>query len=210
MGGGIGAEAEPVRRGGGGDGVEHGARLDQRRLLLGVDVQHVVEVPREVEHEAGRERVACDRGAAAAGDDRRVQLAADGEGGDDLVGAARERDHLGDDPVVGGVGRVLCPPPGRGLDLGQPGRAERGRQLPLVDSLPWRDSRRRGHHSRKPSTAARRAGGLSGRARAGWRGSRAGLRAVSGLFAARFLLLSFEVDLVFLSVLTTFSSSYQF
>ena len=149
--GGVGPEAEPVRRGGGGDVVEHGPRLDQRRLLLRVDRDHPVEVLRQVEHEAGGERVAGDRGAAAAGDDRRVQLAADGQGGDDLVGAARERDDLGDDPVVGGVGRVLRPPPGRGLDLGQPGRAQPGGQLLGVDGLPWRDGRPRGHHSRKPS-----------------------------------------------------------
>ena len=173
------AEAQAVRCGRGADVVEHGPRLDQRGLLLGVDVEHVVEVPRQVKHEPRRQGVARDRGTAAAADDRRVQLAADGQGGDDLVGAARERDDLGDDPVVGGVGRVLRPPPGRSLNLGQPGRAEPGGQLLGVDGLPWCDCRPRGHHSRKPSTAVGRQAAASG-----WS------RPAGDLRAARFLLLS--------------------
>ena len=123
----VGAEAEAVRRGRRGDRVQNGPGFHHRDLFLGVDAHHPVEVPRQVEHDAGAQRVARDRGATAAGHDGHAEFSADRKRGHDLVGVPGECHDRGDDPVVGRVRGVFRPPPGRRVDLGEPGRAQGGR-----------------------------------------------------------------------------------
>ncbi len=128
--GGVGAEPQPVLRGGRGDVIQDRARFGGRGASLGVDGQHPVEVAGEVQHDAGADRVARDGGAAAPAGDRHLVLSRHGQRGGGLLGMPGEGHHGGHDPVVGGVGGVLRPPPRRVVGTGQTGGAQRGGQLP--------------------------------------------------------------------------------
>ena len=67
------AEPQPVPSRGRGDVVQDRAGLDDRGARLGVHREHPVQVPGEVEHDAGADRVARGRGAAAAAGDRHAE-----------------------------------------------------------------------------------------------------------------------------------------
>ena len=133
---GIGAEAQPVAARGPLQLVQDHPRLDDGGPRVRVDADHLVEVAAQVEHDAGADRVARDRGAPAADGQRHGQLTADGRGGQDVVDGPREHHGPRDHPVVGGIGRVLGPPPRRGVHRGPelgpqplhelPGRRVRG------------------------------------------------------------------------------------
>src|SRR5439155_570323 len=85
--------------------------LDETRLhpspqLVAVHLEHAVHVPREVEHQRVVHRLARERRAAAARQDRDPEPGGDLERGLDVVGVARDDDAHGFDLVHGGVGRV--------------------------------------------------------------------------------------------------------
>ncbi len=86
--------------------VEHDAGLDAHGAGDGIDRVHVVHVLREVEDDGGVAGLAGDRGAASAREDGRVEAAADGDRGDDIVLVARDDEADGDVAIVRGVGGV--------------------------------------------------------------------------------------------------------
>jgi hypothetical protein len=121
VGRGVGAEAQPVRPGRGLEVVEHHPRLDRGPGRLRVQRQHPPEVPAQVHDHARTDGVAGDRGAGAPGRHRDAYLqAGDDDRGLGLLEVTREDDQLGRYPVQRGVGRVLGPPPGGRVDLGDP------------------------------------------------------------------------------------------
>ncbi len=106
VGGRVGPEGEAVGLGGGPQVVQHRARLHHGQAALGVDLDDPMHVLGEVQHHRHVAALAGQAGAAAAGQDRHVVLAAEGDSGHDVVGVAREDDADWDLPVVGGVGGV--------------------------------------------------------------------------------------------------------
>ena len=122
-------EPQPVPGRGRGDVVQDRAGLDDRGARLGVDREHPVQVPGEVEHDAGADRVARGGGAAAPAGDRHADLGGDVQRGGRLLDVPGEDDHARHDAVVRRVGGVLGPPPGRVVNLAQPGVAQRRGQV---------------------------------------------------------------------------------
>ena len=131
------AEPQPVPSRGRRDVVQDRAGLDDRGARLGVYREHPVQVPGEVEHDAGADRVARGRGAAAPAGDRHSGPPGDVQRGGRLLDVPREDHHARHDPVVRRVGGVLGPPPGRVVNLAQPGRVQCGGQVT------WRHGQRR-------------------------------------------------------------------
>ena len=117
LGGRVGAEAQAVLRGRGLEGGADAAGLDGGSAGLGVDGDDAVHVPREVEDEAGADRVGRARGAAASGGEGDAVGAGDVEGCDRLLGRARERDGQGRDAREAGVGGVARSRAARGVDV---------------------------------------------------------------------------------------------
>ena len=123
------AESQPVfgrcRR----DAVEDRARLHARRAGIRVDSENPMEMPGEVDHEAGADRVAGYRRSGAAAGDGNAETAAYREDRLDLVGMAREEDRAWDDPVVRGVGGVFRPPAGGYVDVASAGPSQLRREV---------------------------------------------------------------------------------
>src|SRR5699024_3930110 len=63
---GVRTEPQPVRGGGGPQIVEDHSGLHDRGAQFGIDVPNLVEVPGEVDHDAGTDGVAGDRGSGTA------------------------------------------------------------------------------------------------------------------------------------------------
>ena len=95
----------------------------------GIDRQDPVQVLREVEHDTGSDGVARDGGAGPPAGDRHAGPPGDVQRGGRLVDVPGEDHHARHDPVVRRVGGVLGPAPGRVVDLGQPGAAQRRGQV---------------------------------------------------------------------------------
>ena len=106
VGGGIGGEGEVEFFGGVANAVENDAGLNVDGASDGIDWAHSVHVFREVEDDGGVAALAGERGAGAAREDGRVEVAADGDGGDDVGFIERNDDADGDVAVVGGIGGV--------------------------------------------------------------------------------------------------------
>ncbi len=117
VGRGIRAESQPVFGRSGRHRVEDRPRFHAGRSSLRVDGEYPVEVPREVDHDTGSDRVASDRRPGAAAGHWHPETAAHREDGLDLVPVAREDDRARDDPVVRGVGGVFGPPPSGRVDV---------------------------------------------------------------------------------------------
>ena len=103
---GIGAEGQPVRRGGVAQSVEDAAGLDPREPVFRIDLEDAVEIARKIDAERGVAALAGEAGPAAASDDRRIMLSSDPYRLNHLVTAARidQTDrHLA---VVGRIGRI--------------------------------------------------------------------------------------------------------
>ena len=106
VGGGIGAERQPMRSGRVAQPVENAAWFDPCQPRIGIDVEHAVEMPREVDAYGDIAALAGEARPAAARDNRRLMLAAYAHGLDDLVAAAgidQADRHLA---VIGSIGRV--------------------------------------------------------------------------------------------------------
>src|SRR5262245_38205040 len=80
--------------------------LHPRPLLLDVDLDDLVHVAREVEDKGAVDRLAGERGAAAARQQRDLLIARDLHRSANVVGIARDDDANRLDLVHGGVGRV--------------------------------------------------------------------------------------------------------
>ena len=115
-GGGLHREEQAVRAQPGVEALEHHARPDLGGQGVGVERDEAVEVPAEVEDEAGADRLAVLRGAAAAGDHRNVVLGGDRERRRHVVGVAGKGDGERHDLVDRGVGGVAAPAEGVGGD----------------------------------------------------------------------------------------------
>ena len=118
---GLHREEQAVRAQPGVEPLEHHARPDLGGQGVGVERDEAVEVPAEVEDEAGADRLAVLRGAAAAGDHRHVMLGGDRERRRHVVGVAGEGDGERHDLVDRGVGGVAAPAEGVGGDAAAAG-----------------------------------------------------------------------------------------
>ena len=119
LGGGVGAETQAVLGCRGLEGGADAAGFDGGGAGLGVDGEDAVHVPREIEDEAGADRVGRARGAAASGCEGDAVGAGEVEGRDRLLGCARERDGQGRDAREAGVGGVACSRADGGVDVNE-------------------------------------------------------------------------------------------
>ena len=127
VGGRIGAEPQPVPGRGGGDVVQDRARLDDRGARLGSTDSTRFRCREKSSTMPGADRVARDGGAAAPAGDRHAELPSRPPARRPPPRrAGGRRPRSGTHAVVGRVGGVLRPPPGRVIHLGQArGRAAR-------------------------------------------------------------------------------------
>jgi hypothetical protein len=128
VGGGIRTEPQPVRCRRQLQIGQDQAGLDGRGAGLRVERDQPIEVPGEVQHDAGTDGVSGAGRSGTAGGQRRTGAAGDPQGQRDLVGVPGKDHHLGHHPVVRGVGGVLGPPPGAGIHLGNARPAKLGGQ----------------------------------------------------------------------------------
>jgi hypothetical protein len=113
--------------------VEDATGLHAGDAALGVDLENVVEVLREVDQHRGVAALAGEARAAAAQDDRRAVLAADAMDLDELVNVSRDDDADRRHPVVRRVGRVEGAARGVEPDLAFDRGAEVGGDAAPVD-----------------------------------------------------------------------------
>ena len=117
LGGGVGAKTQAVLGCRGLEGGADAAGFDGGGAGLGVDGDDAVHVPREVEDEAGADRVGRARGAAASGGEGDAVGAGEVEGREGLLGRARECDGQGHDAREAGVGGVARSRADGGVDV---------------------------------------------------------------------------------------------
>ena len=91
----VGTEPQTVRPGPRLQGGQHHTGFDERRAAAGVELQHPVQVPGEVDHDAGADRVAGDGRAAAAAGDRRPGRPAELQRGQHVIDVQRLDHHRG-------------------------------------------------------------------------------------------------------------------
>ncbi len=104
--GGIRPEGEVVFFGGGAEMVEHDSGLYAGDAAGGVDFENPRHVLGEIEDDGDVAALSGERGAAAAAEQRRAELAAERDRGLNIVGIAREHHSDGHLAVVGAVGGV--------------------------------------------------------------------------------------------------------
>ena len=92
--------------GGGAKMVEDYSRLHARDAALGIDLEDVRHVLREIEDDGHVAALAGEGSSASAGEERSVMVAAEGDGGEDVFFVARDDYADRDLAVVGAVGRV--------------------------------------------------------------------------------------------------------
>ena len=117
LGGGVGAKTQAVLRRRSLEGRADAARFDGGGAGLGIDGDDAVHVSREIEDEAGSDRVGCARGAAASGGEGDAVGTGEVEGCDRLLGRTRKGDGQGRDAREAGVGGVSRTRTGRGIDV---------------------------------------------------------------------------------------------
>src|SRR5215469_5618781 len=86
--------------------VEHAPGLDARELAIGIEFNYVVEVLRPVDADRDIAALAGKTRAASAIEQRRAELARDGDRGDDIIEIPRDDDSDGYLPIIGAVCRV--------------------------------------------------------------------------------------------------------
>ena len=119
LGGGVGAETQAVLGCRSLEGGADAAGFDGGGAGLGVDGEDAVHVPREIEDEAGADRVGRARGAAASGGEGDAVGAGEVEGREGLLGRAWERDGQGRDAREAGVGGVARSRADGGVDVNE-------------------------------------------------------------------------------------------
>ena len=113
----IGAEREPVGRGGGAQVVQHHPGLDPGGGLVRVDAEDRTQVPGEVDDHSLVDRLAADARGGATGQHRHVMLPAHLQRGQHVTVIERLNDPDRDVPVVGGVRGEHGPAGGVEADL---------------------------------------------------------------------------------------------
>src|SRR6185312_16463677 len=113
----VGSEGEAVRCDHVAQIVEHDPRLHARGAGVHVDVEHLVQVPGEVEHHTGTDGVARHARAAAPCGHRDVELAAGPQHRANVLCGPREGHGERWHAVVGGVVGVGRDPTGTGLQV---------------------------------------------------------------------------------------------
>jgi hypothetical protein len=92
--------------GGGAEVVEDYSRLHAGDTALGIDLEDIRHVLREIEDHRHVAALAGEGSSASAGEERRVMVAAKGDGGEDVFFVARDDYADRDLAIVGAVGRV--------------------------------------------------------------------------------------------------------
>ena len=161
VGRGVGPEPQPERQRLALQRGVDGAGLHVGHPGLAVDAEHAVEVAGGVEHDAGPDRVAGDRGAGPAHRQGYAVLPRDRQRGHDLVGVAGADDHPRRDPVEAGVAGVERAGQRGVVGVADPGGLQReeevaGRHVPDLLTRGHADpARPRGHQiSRDPRRIA--------------------------------------------------------
>ncbi len=106
--GGIGSEGEVMLLGGGAEMIENNAGLHAGDAAGGIDFENPRHVFGKIQDDGDVAALSGKRGAAAAAEERCAELTAKGNGGENIVGVAREDDTDGDLAVIGTVSRVEC------------------------------------------------------------------------------------------------------
>jgi hypothetical protein len=104
--GGIGGEGEVMFLGNVAEVIENDAGLDAGDAAVRIDLEDARHVFREVEDDGDVAALSGERGAAAAAEHGSVEVAAEGECGEDVIGIVGENYADGNLAVVGSVGRV--------------------------------------------------------------------------------------------------------
>jgi hypothetical protein len=86
--------------------VEDDSGLHACNSTFGIDLENLSHVLREIKNDGDVAALSGERSSSAATKQRSAEIAADGDGGKDIVGIARENDTDRDLTVVGSVGRV--------------------------------------------------------------------------------------------------------
>src|SRR5882757_8586167 len=106
MGGGDRTERAMVFFGGGAAVVENDSGLHAGDAADGIDFENPRHVFRKIENDGDVAALSGERCAAAAAEEWRAELAAQSDGGENIVGIAGEYDADGDLAVIGTVGGV--------------------------------------------------------------------------------------------------------
>ena len=125
VGGGVGAESQAVALGSIAQCIADHTRFDQRRARACVDVEHAVHVLRGVDDDGDVHALAVLRSAAAAHQERHIEVAADFERGDHIVGRARQHHAKRRLTVIRGVARIERAAAGVEAHLAADARGER-------------------------------------------------------------------------------------
>ena len=104
--GGVGGEGQVMFFGGVAEVIQNYSGLHSRDAAFGIDLEDISHVLREVENDGYVAALSGERGAAAPTQQRSAVLSADGDGGEDVVGVARENNADRNLAVVGTVGGV--------------------------------------------------------------------------------------------------------
>src|SRR3954452_6543121 len=106
MSGRIGAECKVVGLCGGAQVIEHEAGTDARELFVDVQLKDLIHVLRPVHHDGNVTSLPRERSAAAARENRRAELAASRDGGEDIVNIFRDHDSYRNLTIVRTVGGI--------------------------------------------------------------------------------------------------------
>ncbi len=106
MAGGIGREGQMIFFGGVSEMIEDDSGLHARDAPLGIDLEDISHVLREIENDGDVAALSGERGAAAAAKERSTEVATNGDGRENIVGIARKNNADRNLAVVGAVGRV--------------------------------------------------------------------------------------------------------
>jgi len=115
--------------------VQDHARLDAGDAALGIDFEDARHVLREIKHDRHIAALSGERGASAAGKQRRAMFAAQGNRGENVFGVARDYDSDRNLTVVGTVGRIEGAAAGVKADFAAQMAAEGGFESSGVNGL---------------------------------------------------------------------------
>jgi hypothetical protein len=104
--GGIGGEGQVIFFGGVAEVIQDYSGLDSGDPVVGIDLENLSHVLCEVENNRDVAALSGEGGAAAATQQRSAEFAADGDGGEDVIGVAREDYADWNLAVVRTIGRV--------------------------------------------------------------------------------------------------------
>jgi hypothetical protein len=121
-----------VLLGGFANAVENDARFDGGKLAVRIEQVDGAHVLGEVEDDGGIATLTGETGASTPREDRSSERAADGDGGDDVGGIARNYDACGNLTVIGGICCIQCTRTGVETNFSADGGGEAGLKLTKV------------------------------------------------------------------------------